>query len=68
MYICSCFAVTDHQIRDAVKEGDVPNFRGLCKKLKCCTNCGICAKSAKAIFDAARAKKRQEDEADSKSK
>lgn len=53
MYICSCHAVTDHQIKQAVKDG-VKNFRGLCKKTGCATQCGICARNAKEIFDEAK--------------
>lgn len=50
MYICSCHAVTDSQIKEAVESG-TETFRDLCKQLKCCTNCGICAVHAKEIFD-----------------
>ena len=52
MYICSCNAVTDSQIKESVESG-TPTFRVLCKKLGCCTNCGICATSAKEVFDQA---------------
>lgn len=54
MFICSCFAVTDHQIRDEVKAG-AKTFKQVQKKLKCSTNCGRCEDSAKEVFDKARA-------------
>lgn len=60
MYICSCFAVTDHQIRDAVKDG-VKTWKSLTKQLKCSTNCGTCAQGAKAIFDQALSAKREQE-------
>lgn len=53
MYICNCFAVTDGQIKDSVASG-TGTFRELCKELKCSTNCGICAISAKEVFDQAK--------------
>lgn len=54
MYICSCFAVTDGQIKQSVASG-TRTFRELCQELKCCTNCGICAVHAKEVFDKAKA-------------
>mgnify|MGYP001304022700 CR=1 FL=1 len=53
MYICSCRAVTDGQIKKAVAEG-TRTFRALCKQLGCGTQCGICAKYAKEVFDQAK--------------
>lgn len=53
MYICSCHAVTDGQIKESVASG-TSTFRELCQKLKCSTQCGICAHSAKEVFDQAR--------------
>lgn len=61
MYICSCYAVTDGQIKESVASG-TETFRKLCQELKCCTNCGICAVHAKEVFDEARAE--QTDDSD----
>lgn len=53
MYICSCHAVTDGAIKNCVKSG-TRTYRGVVKQLKVGTQCGICAVSAKQIFDQAR--------------
>lgn len=53
MYICSCRAVTDGHIKKAVAEG-IRTFRALCKELGCGTQCGICARYGKEIFDQAK--------------
>jgi bacterioferritin-associated ferredoxin len=50
MYICSCLAVTDGQIRKAV-DGGISRWKDLVKLLHCSTQCGICGKDAKALFD-----------------
>lgn len=52
MYICSCFAVTDHQIRAHVKAG-CKTWKELVRLTNVCTNCGICGQHAKEIFDKA---------------
>lgn len=52
MYVCSCHVVTDGDIREAVKDG-VRTFAELSRKTKLGTNCHICARSAKAIFNEA---------------
>ena len=57
MYICSCHAVTDGQIKKAVEDG-TKTFRQLCRELRCCTQCGICARYAKEVFDEAKAKQK----------
>lgn len=53
MYVCSCYAVTDGAIKRHAQSG-CKNFRTLCKDLKCATQCGICAKEAKRVFDEAK--------------
>ncbi|HND70040.1 MAG TPA: (2Fe-2S)-binding protein [Candidatus Obscuribacter sp.] len=55
MYICSCHAVTDGAIRKAVMEGGIRRFRDLAKSTGVSTNCGICGKHAKEVFDKAMA-------------
>ncbi len=50
MIICSCFVVSDKDIKAAVEDG-VRDFRGLRKRLKCSTNCGACYTSARGCFD-----------------
>ena len=55
MYICSCHAVTDGRIRKAAQAGEAKTFRELARLTGCSTQCGICARDAKAIFDRALA-------------
>ncbi|MDX1986229.1 MAG: (2Fe-2S)-binding protein [Candidatus Obscuribacter sp.] len=55
MYICSCHAVTDGAIRKAVMEGGIRRFRDLAKSTGVSTQCGICGKHAKEVFDKAMA-------------
>lgn len=55
MYICSCRAVTDGAIRKAVMEGGIRRFRDLAKSTGVSTQCGICGKYAKEVFDKAMA-------------
>ena len=50
MYICSCHAVTDGQIRKAV-DGGISRWKDLVNLLHCSTQCGICGKEAKSLFD-----------------
>lgn len=54
MFICSCHAVTDGAIKKAVQSGTVKTFRELARATGCGTQCGICAKSAKDVFDKAK--------------
>ncbi|HEY9786380.1 MAG TPA: (2Fe-2S)-binding protein [Candidatus Obscuribacterales bacterium] len=57
MYICSCHAVTDGAIRECAQSG-IRTFRGVVKKTKVGSQCGICALSAKEIFDQAKRESR----------
>lgn len=54
MFICSCHAVTDGAIKKAVQSGTVKTFRELARATGCGTQCGICAKGAKEVFDKAK--------------
>ncbi len=54
MFICSCHAVTDGAIKKAVLSGAVKTFRELARSTGCGTQCGICAKNAKEVFDQAK--------------
>jgi bacterioferritin-associated ferredoxin len=56
MYVCSCFAITAGQIREAVENG-VLTFAELSKKTGLGTRCHICPRGAKAIFNRARQRK-----------
>jgi bacterioferritin-associated ferredoxin len=53
MYVCCCKAVTDHQIVDLVNSGTTKTWRELVKQTCVATQCGICARTAKACFDKA---------------
>ncbi len=59
MYICSCHAVTDGRIRKAAQAGEAKTFRELARLTGCSTQCGVCARDAKAIFDRAVAELHQ---------
>ena len=50
MYICICHGITDHQIRDCVKDGarTMCDLRG---QLGVATQCGSCECSAMQILD-----------------
>ncbi|HEY9681912.1 MAG TPA: (2Fe-2S)-binding protein [Oculatellaceae cyanobacterium] len=50
MYVCCCHAVTDGQIRNAV-DGGISRWKDLVHTLHCSTQCGICGKEAKFLFD-----------------
>lgn len=50
MIICSCFVVSDRDIKAAV-EGGARDFREIRKTLKCSTNCGACYPYAREYFD-----------------
>ncbi len=60
MFICSCHAVTDGAIKKAVQSGTVKTFRELARATGCGTQCGICAKGAKEVFDQAKLQLAQE--------
>jgi bacterioferritin-associated ferredoxin len=49
MYVCSCKAVTDTQISQAVQEG-VRSMRQLSKQTGCSSNCGRCAPTAAQVL------------------
>ncbi len=49
MYVCVCKAVTDHQIRCAVRDGII-SFRELRMELGVATCCGRCAPTAKQVM------------------
>jgi len=49
MYICLCQGVTDHQIRQAARQG-CANFRELRGTLGVAMQCGKCARSAKQLL------------------
>lgn len=49
MYVCICNAVTDHQIRQAVREGAC-TMRDLRRQLGACSECGKCGQCAREIL------------------
>jgi len=49
MYVCLCQGVTDHQIRQAARQG-CANFRELRSRLGVASQCGKCARSAKQLL------------------
>jgi bacterioferritin-associated ferredoxin len=51
--------VTDHQIRDAVKNG-TSTWKDLVKATRVSSQCGICARNAKGIFRQAKLNRDQE--------
>ena len=50
MYICICKAVTDHDIRSAVRNG-TSTIRGLRNQLGCTGQCGKCKQQVREIRD-----------------
>lgn len=52
MYVCICQAVTDREIRHAVRDG-VLSFEQLQLKLGVATCCGCCREQAVEVFHAA---------------
>ena len=58
MYMCSCRAVTDGQIRKEVENG-CPTWKDLVHRTEVATQCGTCARDAKALFDDLKAKRDQ---------
>ena len=52
MYICICNAVTDTEIRDAVRNHKIHGGSGELKRMRYISNkCGICAKSVREIIN-----------------
>lgn len=49
MYVCSCKAVTDSDIREAVNSG-VRTMRQLAQQTGCSSNCGRCAVTASEVL------------------
>jgi bacterioferritin-associated ferredoxin len=49
MYVCVCQAVTERQVREAVKDG-VTSMRGLREHLGVAAECGRCARCAHGIL------------------
>lgn len=52
MYVCLCNAITDKEIRDAVREEGIGNLRELKDSLSIANQCGKCAQVAQRIIDA----------------
>ena len=50
MYVCICRAITDKQLRNAVKEG-AETTESLCNKLGCIKQCGKCEQQVREIRD-----------------
>jgi bacterioferritin-associated ferredoxin len=50
MYICICKAVTDSQIRSAVRDG-ITSMSGLRATLGCTGQCGKCGRHVKQVRD-----------------
>ena len=51
MYVCLCHAVTDRQIKQAVREG-VCSLRQVQLCLRVGTNCGKCIAAARDVIEA----------------
>ena len=52
MYICICNAVTENEIRDAVRNHKINGGSEELKRVRYISNkCGICAKSVREIID-----------------
>ena len=52
MYICICNAVTETEIRDAVRNHKIHGGSGELKRMRHISNkCGICAKSVREIIN-----------------
>jgi bacterioferritin-associated ferredoxin len=49
MYVCLCHAITDKQIKQAVKQGDC-SLADVKKRLGVADQCGKCAKMASQII------------------
>jgi bacterioferritin-associated ferredoxin len=50
MYVCICKAVTDQQIRQAIRAG-VTDLDGLQQELGVASGCGSCADAASALIN-----------------
>ena len=52
MYVCICNAVTETEIRDAVRNHKIHGGSGELKRMRYISNkCGICAKSVREIIN-----------------
>lgn len=52
MYVCICNAVTENEIRDAVRNHKINGGSGELKRMRYISNkCGICAKSVREIIN-----------------
>lgn len=51
MYICICGQVTDHQIRQALSNGDAGSLEELCENLGLAQCCGQCKTDANTILE-----------------
>lgn len=51
MYVCLCYAITDKQIKQAVREEGVGSLRELRKHLGVGGQCGSCVQMAQSIID-----------------
>ncbi|NJN46061.1 MAG: hypothetical protein HC808_05795 [Candidatus Competibacteraceae bacterium] len=49
MYVCVCKAVSDRQIRQAIRDG-ATQFRTLQRELGVCTGCGKCAPQVRSLL------------------
>jgi bacterioferritin-associated ferredoxin len=50
MFVCICNQVSDKQIRSAVDEGIVSNYKSLTSELNVGTCCGKCKSCAKKVL------------------
>jgi len=62
MYVCICQAVTERQVREAVKQG-VQSMRALRDHLGVASECGKCARCAQGILKECRSCPRDEENA-----
>lgn len=53
MYVCVCKAVSDHQIRRAVREDGVVSLRDLTRDFELGTCCGKCVPLAREVLSEA---------------
>jgi len=58
MFVCVCHAVTDHQIRDAVRTG-VCTLKDLRRELGVTRDCGHCASTALQCIKEAKSSARK---------
>jgi len=59
MYICSCSAVTESEIIDAIHNHDTKTVIDLINKVGVCAGCGTCEEELERIIDRERKKKRE---------